>query len=210
MERNLVQEGIVAPSPPLARLLVGLPVAMLLAASSAAAQLPPPERSLPAGFRVTQTVANGLQVGYQATKSQTLPKCFGVLPQEIRLGWVWQKMPGAKQFLQMVVQAPEEPTSRTGMTVVEPAGKEMVRGGSLTWRKTTVPCMGIGEKPPLVTYEAKWIGFWNDGMLTVNVENALGREAVKPWVDQVLASILGGTATPQKSAPPTRPTRRSR
>ncbi len=206
---RLVQGANVGAASPLACVVVAL--GLLSTAGPVAAQLPAPERSLPAGFRVSETVANGLQVGYQATKSQTLPKCFDTLPQEIRLAWVWQKMPGAKQFIGMVVQAPEDPLSRTGMTVNEPAGKEPVRGGSLAWRKTTVPCMGIGETPPLVTYEAKWIGAWNEGMLTVVVENALNREEIKPWVEQVLTSVLGGAATtPPKTPPTTRQRQRSR
>lgn len=192
-----------------ARVIVGIPLAILVTAISGAGQLPPAEQSLPAGFQVSNTVSNGMQVGYQATKSQTLPKCFDTLPQEIRLGWTWQKMPGAKQVIQMMAQAPEEPQSRMGATLTEPAGKEMLRGGALTWRKTTVPCIGIGEKPPLVTYDVQWIGPWNDGMLAVGVQNAIPREEIKPWVEHVLASILGGSATPRKAAPP-RQVRRTR
>ncbi len=176
----------------LMRAFAGGTILVLALAAAGHAQLPPPEQSLPAGFHVSNTVSNGIQVGYQATKSQTLPKCFDTLPQDIHLGWVWQSMPGARQVIEMMARAPEDTLTRMGMTVTEPAGKVMLRGGSLAWKKTTVPCMGIGQSPPLVTYEGKWIGPWHDGMLAVSVENALGTPTeIRPWVEQVLTSILG-------------------
>ncbi len=186
----------------LMKALVGCTFILLSLPAVASAQLPPPEQSLPAGFRISNSIANGMQVGYEATKGQSWPKCFDALPAQVRLGWTWQGMPGAGQYISLIVKAPEEPMSRMGLTVTEPAGKEMLLGGALTWRKTTVPCVGYGEKPPLVTYDAKWIGAWKDGMLAVGVNNAVGSKAeIKPWIEQVLAPFLGRGAPPVRASP---------
>jgi hypothetical protein len=108
---------------------------------------------------------------------------------DIHISFHWQPMPGFEKTLEYMAAASEEPASGQGGVRTEPAGKKLVAGGVLTFRKTTVLQIGTSAKP-WITCEGVWIGATDGGMLAVGVTNYAGVPSdIEPWI---MALIPGG------------------
>jgi hypothetical protein len=180
-----------------ARPTLALIAALAFAASTAWAQPPVPLKRVPEGFKVVSQSTSPAAVRLEASRPNTTTPNVAVDP-DIHLSWNWRLIPGADKVVEMMAKSPEDSTSKIGMTIVEPAGKKMLKGGVLIFRKTTVPSLGEGNAPPWVTYDGNWIGAVEGGMLVVGVGNVAGpKETILPWI----TAFLDSTATPAKASP---------
>jgi hypothetical protein len=163
------------------RVTWALPILLLLTVAVASAQPALPVKQLPPGFKVVAQSVSETAVTLEATRPNAAKPAIAV-DTEVHLRFSWQLMPGFERTLDYMKAAPEEPASGQGSPRTEPAGKKLVAGGVLTFRKTTVLQIGTNA-PPWVTYDGMWVGAVENGMLGVGVANYAGALSdIEPWI----------------------------
>jgi hypothetical protein len=169
-------------------------VVLLLSSSGALAQLPPAASLVPAGFTVDTERNLGGSVVISAKKpNESFPKPHS--DQGIVLEITWMNQPAAEQILEMVASQPEEPGGQLAgsATRIDPCGKQRYRDGVLICRKSTIPWIGGGSGPALVTWQIGWTGKSPTGMVGVGVTNFYGaKETAMGWIDAIIPKITKG------------------
>lgn len=155
-------------------------------AMAAQAQIPPAAQVLPSGFKVISEMNQPNMIMFEGTKPNVnFPKSH--MDQGIRLGASWMANAMAATSVDMIAQQPEEPGGQSmgSATREEPAGKSRYRGGVITWRKVTIPWIGSGKAPDLVTWKGSWVGTGSGGLLGASISNFVGSK------EEALALING-------------------
>lgn len=138
-----------------------------------------PVARIPAGFTVNHKTDSSAMVNVEASKPHGVKACIHVDP-DIHLAYSWTAMveSAAPMVIQGLIQQEQE-TSTVGMMKTEPAGQEGLEGGTLLYKKTTLPQIGT-SCPPWVTYAGTWAGKYGDGVLIVSVSNVPNsKESIK-------------------------------
>ena len=145
-----------------------------------------PVARIPAGFTVNHKADSAAMVNVAASKPHGVKACIYVDP-DIHLGYGWAAM--AESAAQTVIQGlirQEQETSTVGGIKTEPAGQEGLDGGTLLYKKTTLPQIGT-SCPPWVTYTGTWAGTCGDGVLIVSVGNVPNsKESIKGLIDAMV------------------------
>jgi hypothetical protein len=166
---------------------IGFTAAAILSVTAAVAAAQPavPLKQVPSGFTVTTNKTDDTTVQMEATKpNSTKPKIS--VDTEIHLGFSWRLFPGAAQIIDIMAASPEEEVSDQGGIKDEPAGKTRLKGGVLTFRKSTVLQIGTNAAP-WVTYKGVWIAESEGGMLAISVTNYAGpKEDIQPWIEALI------------------------
>jgi hypothetical protein len=167
-----------------------LVIVSCVAATAASAQVPPAAAVIPPGFKIEVDKQYGEAMMAEAVKPNTACPKAHTDPQ-IHIGYSWQPNPAAEQTVQIIAQQPEDPPSQT-FPKTEPAGKGSHRGGVLIWQKTTMPWIGSGKAPDLVTIGGAWVGSFGGGLLGVSVNRLCGsKEEALAWLDGMLDKVIG-------------------
>jgi hypothetical protein len=154
------------------------------------AELPPASKLIPAGFQVISENNLGGSMIVQAIKPNVnFPQSF--VDQGIHLNCTWMQNPAAQQVLSMLVQAPEEPMQDLQGQRDEPCGKRDFKGGVLSCRKITIPWIGLGQGPDLITYNISWLGADSTGLVGVTVDHFYGdQNTAINWIDAIIPKLL--------------------
>ncbi len=154
------------------------------------AQRPTAAQLVPAGFKITADKNFGQGYTFEGSKpNDSCPKAH--MNPEVLVGGGWQPNPMASRSIEMMAASPEDPASRMGVTRDEPMGKERYRGGVLTWRKATIPWVGSGNAPDLVTVSGAWAGAGSGMLLRGYVNRVCGtKETVRAWLDPLIDQLL--------------------
>jgi len=157
---------------------------------SAYGGLPPAAQIIPTQFRLVAERNLGGTMVIQATKpNENFPANF--VDQGIELNCTWQQNPAAAQVLEIMFQAPEDPMNDAQGIKEEPCGKNRHQGGLLICRKISLPWIGTGDGPDLVTYNISWVGAVPSGLVGVTVDHFYGDPSVAVgWIDAIIPALL--------------------
>jgi hypothetical protein len=166
-------------------------ITFLAVSVAAYAQLPPSATVLPAGFKVeTERNLGGSMFIYAKKPNENFPKRH--MDQGINLEITWTKQPMADRVLGMLAKQPEDPARQIpgSATREEPCGIQRYREGVLSCRKVTIPWIGGGSGPDLVTWRVGWTGKGQDGLVGVSINNLYGsKETAMGWIDSIIPKI---------------------
>ena len=145
-----------------------------------------PTGRFPSGFKVGTTIDTPVQVSIEAKKANTVKACINVDP-DIHFAYSWTGMPdSAAGMVAQSMIAQEEETSDIAGIKTEPIGKEGLKYGTLIFKKTTTPQIGL-NCPPWITYAGTWAAPVSGGVLIISVSNVAGsKDAIKGWIEGLI------------------------